>query len=103
MSFEKTLDGDSTKIPYDRGADMNGNSKVIMKNGANIGTSGGRPGNVLRMTGTNAGADAGYFYTHYLKYVRVIYFVTMFCTIFRILENRYNHTHQRIHIRIYFY
>ena len=77
MSFEKTLDGDSTKIPYDRGEDMNGNSKVIMKNGANIGTSGGRPGNVLRMTGTNAGADAGYFHHHRIKYVMVIFFIAL--------------------------
>ena len=46
---------------------MNGNSVVMMMNGANIGTSTGRPGNVLRMTGTNAGADAGYFNGHNLK------------------------------------
>ena len=79
MSFEKLVDGDSTKTPYDRGEDMNGNSKVILKNGADIGTSGGRPGKVLRMNGTQAGADAGYFYQHYLKYVRAIYFIIIFC------------------------
>jgi len=67
MSFEKTVDGDSTKTPYDRGEDKNGNSKVTMVNGANIGTSSGRPGKVLRMTGTNAGADAGYFQGHNLN------------------------------------
>ena len=69
MSFEKTVDGDSTKSPYDRGTDKNGNSVVTMMNGANIGTSTGRPGNVLRMTGTKAGADAGYFKGHNLKYI----------------------------------
>ena len=69
MSFEKTVDGDSTKTPYDRGEDKNGNSKVTMVNGANIGTSSDRPGKVLRMTGTNAVADAGYFKGHHIKYV----------------------------------
>ena len=68
MSFEKTVDGDSTKTPYNRGKDMNGSSKVTMLNGANIGTSAGRPGKVLKMTGTNAGADAGYFKGHHIKY-----------------------------------
>ena len=79
ISFEKLVDGDSTKTPYDRGEDMNGNSIVILKNGANIGTSGGRPGKVLRMTGTQTGADAGYFQDHYLKYVSVIHFINVFC------------------------
>ena len=73
MSFEKLVDGDSTQTPYDRGKNKNGNSKVILKNGADIGPSGGRPGKVLRMNGTEAGADAGYFYGHYLKYVMAIY------------------------------
>ena len=59
---------------------MNGNSIVILKkNGANIGASSGRQGKVLRMTGTQAGADAGYFQDHYLKYVRTIYFIIIFC------------------------
>ena len=46
---------------------MNGNSQVTMKNGANVGTSTGRPGKVLRITGTNAGAVVGYFYDHPIK------------------------------------
>ena len=41
-------------------------------NGAYIGASAGRPGNVLQMIGAHAGADAGNFYGHNLKYVVII-------------------------------
>lgn len=48
---------------------MEGNSVVTMKQGSNIGTSPGRRGKVLRITGTNAGATIGYFYNHNIKCV----------------------------------
>ena len=67
LSFEKTVDGDSTKSPYDNGMDKNGNSQVTLVNGASIGTSTGRPGKVLRMIGSSAGANAGFFENHKLK------------------------------------
>ena len=80
ISFEKTVDGDSTMTPYNRGKDKNSNSKVRMVNGANIGTSAGRPGKVLKMTGTNAGADAGYFRGHNIKYVKSLLVLQNFST-----------------------
>ena len=69
LSFEKTADGDSTSIPYDRGSDKSGNSQVSLKNDARIGTSSGRSGNVLRLQGRNAGGIIGMFNGHPIKYV----------------------------------
>ncbi|XP_065053606.1 uncharacterized protein LOC135682574 isoform X2 [Rhopilema esculentum] len=66
-AFETTVAGDSKKSAYDRGQDMNGNKLVTLLNGAMISSSVGRPGRVLRLYGTNAGAVLGNFYSHSLN------------------------------------
>lgn len=48
---------------------MNKQAIVTLVNGANVGKSTGRPGKVLKIIGTNAGAVVGNFQDHQLKYV----------------------------------
>ena len=67
MAFESTIPGDSSKFPYNRGEDISGKSVGTLKNGANLGPSIGRPGNVLRITGVNAGVDLGDFEGRVIK------------------------------------
>ena len=52
---------------YDRGVDTAGKSIVTLSNQANIGPSIGRLGNVLRLSGIDAGAVVGKFENHPLK------------------------------------
>ncbi|XP_065052619.1 uncharacterized protein LOC135681903 isoform X1 [Rhopilema esculentum] len=66
-AFETTVAGDSKKSAYDRGQDMDGNKVVALLNGAMITSSVGRPGRVLRLYGTNAGAVLGTFSSHTLN------------------------------------
>ena len=59
IAFESTLPGDTSKVPYDRGEDGQGNKNVILGNNALIGASERRSGKVLKLKGVNAGAIIG--------------------------------------------
>ena len=65
ISFENAIT--NKKVNYDRGVDSAGNSIVVLKNQANIGPTSGRLGNVLRLSGIDAGAVVGKFVNHPLK------------------------------------
>ncbi len=68
LAFEEEIVGTTTNtILYNRGEDKLGNSVIVLTNGANIAGSLGRTGKVLNLMGTNARADAGYFYGHPIK------------------------------------
>ena len=84
VAFEKTVDGDSSKSPYERGEDRNGNSQVSLVNGARVGVSSGRSGKALLIQGTNAGATMGYFQGHPIKYVPLSQVLNLFDYYYRV-------------------
>ena len=65
IAFENEIP--NKRVRYDRGVDTAGNSIVTLTNQANIGPSIGRLGNVLRLSGIDAGAVVGKFESHPLK------------------------------------
>lgn len=67
ISFEDIIN--VTALSYTRGTDKTGKSLLILKNGAFIGETHGRVGNVIHLNGIDAGADAGTFEGHPIKYV----------------------------------
>ncbi|XP_065053405.1 uncharacterized protein LOC135682445 [Rhopilema esculentum] len=61
IAFETTVTGDSTRTFYNRGKDKREGNTLTMINGAHIAAVSDRPGNVLKIIGTNAGAVVGNF------------------------------------------
>ena len=65
LSFDEKQN--DTAIHYTRGADKDGQSLVALRNGAIVGRTQGRIGNVLHLNGFHAGAVVGNFPSHPLK------------------------------------
>ena len=61
IAFETTVTGDSTRTVYNRGKDKREGNILTMINGAHIAAVSDRPGKVLKIIGTNAGAVVGNF------------------------------------------
>ena len=59
ISFDEKQN--DTAITYTRGADSDGQSVVALRNGAKVGRTQGRIGNVLRLNGFNIGVVVGNF------------------------------------------
>ena len=65
ISFDEGIS--NSMVAYSRGADMKSNSIVSMINGAKIGQSYGRKGEVLHLSGIDSGAVVGDFAKNPIK------------------------------------